>query len=274
MSQILEISSVTCEFGGIRAVDEVSIEVKPGSILGIIGPNGAGKTVLLNLINGVYKPVRGSIRIDGTPTARLRPDQVARLGVARTFQSTDQFKEFRAIDYVMLGGFYQQCRSLTACILGLSSVAKREKAESRRALEMLERLGLAHVATEHMAQLPYGVQKQVDLARAMAAEPRLLLLDEPTSGTTSTERAAIAEVLRSLGRTDRTVVVVDHDVRFLSGHCEQLVAMNYGRKIAAGPVTEVLADRGVREAYLGITEADGGAGAEAKAKPDEDEGPA
>jgi branched-chain amino acid transport system ATP-binding protein len=117
---------------------------------------------------------------------------------------------------------------------------------------MLEQLGLAHVATEQLSQLPYGVQKQIDLARAMAAEPRLLLLDEPTSGTTSSERTAIAEVLKNLGGSDRTVVVVDHDVRFLSGHCEQLVAMSYGRKIAAGSVADVLADRGVREAYLGI----------------------
>jgi branched-chain amino acid transport system ATP-binding protein len=109
---------------------------------------------------------------------------------------------------------------------------------------------------EQMTHLPYGVQKQVDLARAMAAEPQLLLLDEPTSGTTSTERVAISRTLQELGESDCTVLVVDHDVRFLSGHCEQLVAMNYGRKIAAGPVTEVLADRGVREAYLGIKEAD------------------
>jgi len=110
--------------------------------------------------------------------------------VARTFQSTEQFSEFRAIEYVMLGGFYEQCRSLTACIFGLNRVAKREKAERRRALEVLDRLGLAHVAMEQMTHLPYGVQKQVDLARAMAAEPKLLLLDEPTSGTTSTERVA------------------------------------------------------------------------------------
>src|ERR1700689_5307404 len=172
-NKILEVSGVTCEFGGIRAVDDISIEVEPGSILGIIGPNGAGKTVLLNLINGVYKPLRGSIQIFGTPTKRLRPDQVARLGVARTFQSTDQFKEFRAVEYVMLGGFYQQTRSLAACLFGLRGVARREKAEANRALEMLERLGLAHVATEEMARLPYGVQKQVDLARALDAKPKL-----------------------------------------------------------------------------------------------------
>jgi ABC-type branched-subunit amino acid transport system ATPase component len=256
MGTLLDVRGITCEFGGLRAIDDVSITVEQSSIVGVIGPNGAGKTVLLNLINGVYKPVSGSITIGGTDTKQLRSDQIARLGVARTFQSTEQFSEFRAIEYVMLGGFYQQCRSLTACIFGLNRVAKREKAERRRALEVLDRLGLAHVAMEQMTHLPYGVQKQVDLARAMAAEPQLLLLDEPTSGTTSTERVAIARTLQELGESDCTVLVVDHDVRFLSGHCEQLVAMNYGRKIAAGPVTEVLADRGVREAYLGIKEAD------------------
>ncbi len=256
MDPLLEVHGVTREFGGIRAVDEVSIALEPASVLGVLGPNGAGKTVLLNLINGVYKPTSGTIRIGGTETGRLRPDQIAGLGVARTFQSTEQFREFRAVDYVMLGGFYQQCRSLAACIFGLNRVARRERAERLRALAILDRFGLAHIATEQMTRLPYGVQKQVDLARAMAASPRLLLLDEPTSGTTSTERSSIAEIMRELGESECTVLVVDHDVRFLSGHCSELVAMNYGRKIAGGAVADVLADRGVREAYLGIVEAD------------------
>jgi branched-chain amino acid transport system ATP-binding protein len=256
VDSLLEVHGVTCEFGGIRAVDEVSIALEPATIVGVLGPNGAGKTVLLNLINGVYKPTRGSIRIGETDTGQLRPDQIARLGVARTFQSTEQFREFRAVDYVMLGGFYQQCRSLVACVFGLSRVARRERAERLRALAVLDRFGLAHVATEQMARLPYGIQKQVDLARAMAASPRLLLLDEPTSGTTSTERSSISEIMRELGESECTVLVVDHDVRFLSGHCNELVAMNYGRKIAGGAVADVLADRGVREAYLGIVEAD------------------
>jgi branched-chain amino acid transport system ATP-binding protein len=255
LAGILEVSSLSCEFGGIRAVDEVSFGVEPGSITGVIGPNGAGKTVLLNLINGIYRPTRGSIHFDGQAINRLRPDQIARLGVARTFQSTEQFKEFRAIDYVMLGGFFQQCRSVFACIFGLAKVAKREKEEARRAFAALDRFGLGDVAHARLAELPYGMQKQVDLARAIAAEPRLLLLDEPTSGTTSIERAAIANVLADIGSSDRTLLIVDHDVRFLAGQCAHLVAMSNGRKIAEGVVADVLADRGVREAYLGISEA-------------------
>jgi ABC-type branched-subunit amino acid transport system ATPase component len=255
LARILDVSSVSCEFGGIRAVDEVSFGVEPGSITGVIGPNGAGKTVMLNLINGIYRPTRGVIRIDGQATNRLRADQIARLGVARTFQSTEQFKEFRAIDYVMLGGFFQQCRSVFACIFGLAKVGKREKSEARRAFAALDRFGLGDAANTRLVELPYGMQKQVDLARAIAAEPRLLLLDEPTSGTTSIERAAIATVLADIGSSDRTLLVVDHDVRFLAGQCEHLVAMSNGRKIAEGVVADVLADRGVREAYLGISEA-------------------
>ena len=255
MGKILGVSEVSCEFGGIRAVDEVSFSVEPGSIVGVIGPNGAGKTVLLNLINGIYRPTRGTIEIDGMATNGLRPDQISRLGVARTFQSTEQFKEFKAIDYVMLGGFLQQCRSVIACVFGLAKVAKREKSESRRALEALDRFGLTQAANARLAELPYGTQKQVDLARAIAAEPRLLLLDEPTSGTTLIERAAIATVLAEIGSSDRTLLVVDHDVRFLAGQCEYLVAMSNGRKIAEGAVANVLADRGVKEAYLGISEA-------------------
>jgi branched-chain amino acid transport system ATP-binding protein len=255
MAKMLEVNAVSCEFGGIRAVDEVSFAVERGSIVGVIGPNGAGKTVLLNLINGVYRPTRGSIAIDGTATQRLRAHQIARLGVSRTFQSTEQFKEFKAVEYVMLGGFLHQCRSLTACIFGLAGVRRREKSELRRALEGLDRLGLGRVANEKMSELPYGVQKQVDLARALAAEPTLLLLDEPTSGTTSVERSAISDALTDIGRSDRTLVVVDHDVRFISGHCEHLVAMSYGKKITEGKVADVLAHSGVKEAYLGTSDA-------------------
>lgn len=255
MGRILEVSEVTREFGGIRAVDEVSFGVEAGSVVGVIGPNGAGKTVLLNLINGLYRPSRGTIAIDGRATNRLRPDQIARLGVARTFQSTEQFKEFRAIDYVMLGGFFQQCHSVFACVFGLAKVAKREKAEARRAFDALDRFGLGQIAYARLAELPYGMQKQVDLARAIAAEPRLLLLDEPTSGTTSIERSAIAHVLSEIASPDRTLLVIDHDVRFLGGQCEHLVAMSNGRKIAEGVVAGVLADRKVKEAYLGISEA-------------------
>jgi branched-chain amino acid transport system ATP-binding protein len=255
MDNILEIADLSCEFGGIRAVDAVSFEVERGSILGVIGPNGAGKTVLLNLINGIYRPTGGTIAIDGKPTHRLRAHQIARLGVARTFQSTDQFKEVRAIDYVMLGGFFQQCRSITACVFGLAKVRKREKSEYRRALEGLDKLGLGRIANERLSELPYGVQKQVDLARAIASEPRLLLLDEPTSGTTSSERAAIADALKEIGQSNRTLVLVDHDVRFISGQCDHLIAMSYGKKITEGQVADVLAHKGVKEAYLGVSEA-------------------
>jgi branched-chain amino acid transport system ATP-binding protein len=255
MSAILRVDNISRDFGGIKAVDSVSFEVKQGSILGVIGPNGAGKTVLLNLINGVYKTREGGIFFEGRAIHGLRSDQIARLGIGRTFQSTEQFSEVRAIDYVMLGGILGQYVSVVACTLGLRPVRRRERADRARALTMLERFGLHGVANERMFELPYGVQKQIDLARALLGEPRLLLLDEPTSGTTSVERAAIGEIIEEIGGGDRTLVIVDHDVRFLSKPCETLVAMSNGRKIADGSVTEVLTDKAVREAYLGLSEA-------------------
>jgi branched-chain amino acid transport system ATP-binding protein len=256
MSTILRVDNIACVFGGIRAVDGVSFDVEHGSILGVIGPNGAGKTVLLNLINGVYKTKQGGIFFEDRAIHGLRSDQIARLGVGRTFQSTEQFSEVRAIDYVLLGGILGQYVSVVACTLGLRAVRRRERAEGVRALAMLERFGLHGIANERMFELPYGVQKQIDLARALLGEPRLLLLDEPTSGTTSAERSAIGDIVEEIGGGDRTLVIVDHDVRFLSKPCETLVAMSNGRKIAEGPVADVLTDKGVREAYLGLSEAE------------------
>jgi branched-chain amino acid transport system ATP-binding protein len=253
---LLEVDNVVRTFGGIRAIDGVTFSVDDGETLGIIGPNGAGKTVLLNLISALYRVERGSIRFDGRPIDRMSAHRLAALGIARTFQSTEQFKDFKVIEYVMLGRFYRQKKSTLACALGLPGVVRSERHERTLALDALERLGLRGTHNEAMRELAYGIQKQVDIARAMVAQPRLMLLDEPTSGTTSYERDAIARALEAVKTSQTTLVIVDHDVRFLSSQCPRLLALNYGQTIVDGTPETVLSHPRVLESYLGSAASD------------------
>jgi branched-chain amino acid transport system ATP-binding protein len=249
---ILDLAGVLRTFGGIRAVDELTFHVPAGETLGIIGPNGAGKSVLLNVINGVYGIEAGTISMDDERIDGLRPHQIADRGVGRAFQSTDQFREFRAIDYVMLGRMKYQQRSIFATALGLPGVRRSERAERELARRTLDRFGLAKMAFEKISELPYGVQKLVDIARVVAGEPRLMLLDEPTSGTTSIERKVISAVLEEVALSQVTMVIIDHDVSFISAISERVLVMNYGKILAEGSPAEVLARPDVIEAYLGI----------------------
>jgi branched-chain amino acid transport system ATP-binding protein len=248
----LSLSHVLRTFGGIRAVDDVSFTVQPGETLGIIGPNGAGKSVLLNLINGVYQIESGEITLDESRLDRLRPHQVAARGVGRSFQSTEQFRDFRAAEYVMLGRMSHQRRSMFTTAVSWPGVRRSERAEFSVAEEALDRFGLAGAALTRVGELPYGEQKLVDIARVMAAGPRLMLLDEPTSGTTSVERTVISGVLDQVAKSDVTLVIIDHDVSFISGISDRMVVMNYGRLLAEGTPDEVLARPDVIDAYLGI----------------------
>jgi len=248
----LQLDDVSRAFGGIHAVEGVRFTAHAGETLGVIGPNGAGKSVLLNLINGLYRLDRGSITLDDTRIDGLKPHQIAARGVGRAFQSTDQFKDFIVRDYVILGRLGRQARSMLTTALALPHVRRSERAERAVALETLERFRLAEAAEERLGDLPYGVQKAIDIARVIATEPRLMLLDEPTSGTTSIERSLISDVLHEVARTDVTLVVIDHDVSFISSLSERIVVMNVGRLLAEGTPAEVLARPDVVEAYLGV----------------------
>jgi branched-chain amino acid transport system ATP-binding protein len=248
---MLDVHSLVMRFGGIRAVDGVSFRVPRGRTLGIVGPNGAGKTVLLNCINGVYKIESGRVTLGGERIDRLQPHAIASRHVGRTFQSTQQFSEFRVVDYVMLGRLSHQSRSIVACALSLPNVRKLERTELEIAEGILAELGLSEVGHHLLSDLPYGIQKQVDMARAIATKPDLLLLDEPTSGTTTGERVGIAAAVDRLAASGLTMVIVDHDVTFISQRCDSLLVMNYGKVLASGDPNEVLARREVIEAYLG-----------------------
>jgi branched-chain amino acid transport system ATP-binding protein len=248
----LTVSNVSKRFGGIAAVDHVSFTLSPGERFGVMGPNGAGKTTLLNCINGLMRIDDGRIELDQLPIANRPAHRVAAEGVARTFQLAEHFRTFRAVDFVMLGRLRHQVRSLARCALMLPGVRRTERAERARALEMLARFGLDGIANVWLMDLPYGVQKQVDIARALAAEPRLLLLDEPTSGVSPTERADIVEAVSMAASTGVTQLIVDHDVGFITKTCDRALVMDYGQPIALGTPREVLATAEVRQAYLGI----------------------
>jgi ABC-type branched-subunit amino acid transport system ATPase component len=248
----LRVETATKRFGGLNAVDHVSFSVDAGEVFGIVGPNGAGKSTLLNCINGLLRLDEGSIYFDDVPTAGVKPYRLAALGMARTFQLAEHFGSLTALEFVMLGRAKWQEQSLAKCALRLPRVRRSERLERDKANDLLERFRLREFAGELLSELPYGVQKRVDIVRAVASEPSLLLLDEPTSGVSAEERAEIAEALGTVTNSGVTLVVVDHDVGFITRLCARLLVMNYGQFIALGRPGEVLAIPEVREAYLGM----------------------
>jgi branched-chain amino acid transport system ATP-binding protein len=217
----------------------------------VVGPNGAGKTALLNCISGVFPPTSGVIVFKGSSLAKLRPHQISRLGIGRSFQTTEHFKQFTALEFVLLGRIAFQVSSLVLTMLALPLVVRSEHAERELAQRVLESFGLSDFANQRLASLPYGVQKRVDIARALACEPGLVLLDEPTSGTAADERPAIEAMMDRLRGRGLTVLVVDHDVGFVSRTCDRIMVMDAGKEVVSGPPAEVLNHPEVRRIYVG-----------------------
>jgi branched-chain amino acid transport system ATP-binding protein len=247
---VLEVSGVSVSFGGIKALQEVSLQVAAGEVLGVIGPNGAGKTTLFNVICGFVAPDGGSISLRGRPLGRIRPDRLAGLGIARTLQGVGLFSGLTVLENVMAGAERFRRARLPLALLGLPWSDRDERALRERALATLERLECVQHADRLPGTLPYAVQKQVALARALVSEPELLLLDEPAGGLGSTELSQLAKLIDTLADSI-AVMLVDHHMDFVSSVCERIVVLDFGRVIASGVPPEIRQDPRVLDAYLG-----------------------
>jgi branched-chain amino acid transport system ATP-binding protein len=255
MTGYFEISDMTQSFGGITALDGVSMSVAKGEVFGVIGPNGAGKTTLLNCICGVYSVDRGRVLLDGTDFTGRRPHRVAASGIARTFQHADFFASMPVMDFLLLSRLPHQTTSLAVCALGLPRARRTERQERDSAWRMLARFGLEDVGRADVGSLPYGTRKLLDICRALLTEPSVLLMDEPTSGTAAADRELLRGIVDGLRDDGLTTVIVDHDVAFITDVCDRLLAMNFGRTLAIGQPHEVLARQDVIESYVGLESA-------------------
>ncbi|WP_410584290.1 ABC transporter ATP-binding protein [Amycolatopsis sp. lyj-108] len=242
-----EMSGVSVTFGGLVALSDVSLSAAPGRVLGVIGPNGAGKTTLFNVACGFVRPDTGTLTWRGTELRRLRPHHLAGLGIARSLQELGLFDRMTVLENVLVGAGRHAKSGFWTSLLGMT---KSEKALAERAMARLEEFGIADVAHRYPAALPYPVRKRVALARALAAEPDLLLLDEPAGGLSSAEITEVGELVRGL--TERmSVMLVEHHMDLVMGVCDEIVVLDFGRVIARGTPDEIRADPAVQAAYLG-----------------------
>ena len=246
----LRISDLTVRFGGLVALDNVSLSVAPGEVVGIIGPNGAGKTTLFNVICGFVRPTSGRLQIQGGDQRRIHPHQLAGLGIARTLQGLGLFQHITCLDNVMVGAHRHARAGFASALLGLPRSDNDEQALRARSMGILEELGVAHVAGRLPGSLPYPLQKRVALARALVADPQILLLDEPASGLSSAEMDELGELIRGL-RGRMAVMLVEHHMDLVMSVCDRIAVLDFGKLIATGTPQEVRADERVLAAYLG-----------------------
>lgn len=249
---MLQVNALSISFGGLRAVDDLNLTINKGELYGLIGPNGAGKTTAFNLLTGVYKPTQGKIILDGKDITGLSTMEINKAGVARTFQNIRLFKDLTVLDNVKVGLHNRYEYSTLAGILRLPKFFKTEKEMNEKAMELLAVFGLEKEADFLASNLPYGKQRKLEIARALATNPKLLLLDEPAAGMNPNETQELMDTISFVRKNfGMTILLIEHDMRLVSGICERLTVLNFGRVLAEGPTAEVLNNPEVITAYLG-----------------------
>ena len=248
---LLNISGVNKRFGGLQALTEVGIKIMQGQIYGLIGPNGAGKTTFFNVITGLYQPDSGSFELAGKPYSPSAPHEVARAGIARTFQNIRLFGEMTALENVMVGRHVRTRQGVFGAIFRHKAARDEEAAIRRRAQELLDFVGIGAFANRTAKYLSYGDQRRLEIARALATDPQLLALDEPAAGMNATEKLALRELLVKIKAEGRTVLLIEHDVKLMMGLCDRITVLEYGKQIAEGLPAEIQKNEAVIKAYLG-----------------------
>ena len=252
---VLDVRNLGIDFGGLTAVDGFNITVGPTEISGLIGPNGAGKTTIFNLLTGVYQPTRGSVLINGIDIKGMPTHKVNRLGIARTFQNIRLFTDMTALDNVKVGMHHEIKCSFLGSLLHLPSYYQSDKKANARAMELLDFMGLADVANVKAGSLPYGVQRRLEIVRALATSPSIILLDEPAAGMNPSETTELMHQIRRIRDTFHIAIfLIEHDMNLVMNVCEAIAVVNYGRLIAKGTPEEIRANPAVIEAYLGKEE--------------------